>query len=482
METVAIMAVAFGTVYVYNAAKDFLAAASGVRGTPDSSSENDAALAQDYEQQRALSILSAVVLPLDIMAAIFIIFNAPGFLSLKSFPFVSMTGFTLVAAFMFLTRINLPRDLVGEVARVHLRKLMLDGIIGPCIVVPYALLYHRTALSGKPWTYGSLIALYGLQAVGWYSFFARSLRESAGDLNTLANSVISLSSTITVMNTNPAHDRINLQRLVNRIQIDVERREDWVVTPESQRKTALHARAVARKIAYARQLLSKVEQDELDDPQPSSSRQRLHAALAQTLDRLEDDINEVERRLAILRANAKPPPSFLATLPLPKDPTPPPEPSAEATLIPSDTTATATLVNLTDALPSPQDIDEPLALLPAAPAPAAPAPASLLPANKPTFLSTSLQTQEALGDELARMARQLRANAEHFSGKLAEDKAVLEGTQEKIEGNLGSMVAQRDRLKDYSATGRSTTWLVFISVVVVLIAWVFMLFLIRFTR
>lgn len=80
------------------------------------------------------------------------------------------------------------------------------------------------------------------------------------------------------------------------------------------------------------------------------------------------------------------------------------------------------------------------------------------------------------------MATQLRRNAEHFSGALAQDKAVMEGAEEKIEFNLGGMVAQRERLRDYSYKGRSTTWLVFISVIVVVISWILMLFLIRFTR
>lgn len=48
------------------------------------------------------------------------------------------------------------------------------------------------------------------------------------------------------MNTNPAHDRINLMRLVNRLQLEVDKPQEWQVSPETQRKTALHATAVGR--------------------------------------------------------------------------------------------------------------------------------------------------------------------------------------------------------------------------------------------
>ncbi|KZV88326.1 hypothetical protein EXIGLDRAFT_722781 [Exidia glandulosa HHB12029] len=287
------------------------------------------------------------------------------------------------------------------------------------------------------------------------------------------------------MNVNPAHDRINLSRLVNRLQLEVEKPDDWRVSPETQRQTALHATAVARKIAYARQLLQRVQDEDIDEPQ-SSSRQRFHASIAATLDKLEDDVQEVERRLAALRATAKPRPSLLASLPLPRETAPASTPSAQteptATLIPSDGGIEK------DVLPSspPHDIDEPLALLPPANTSSSKAhittPTTLLPSTTPAFLSTSLQTQDALGAELARMATQLRRNAEHFSGALANDKSVLEGAETKLEENLGGMVAQRERLRDYSYKGRSTTWLVFISVIVVIISWIFMLFLIRFTR
>ena len=149
-----------------------------------------------------------------------------------------------------------------------------------------------------------------------------------------------------------------------------------------------------------------------------------------------------------------------------------------ATLIPGATSP------LDPELPTPTPHDEPLTLFPSSfkPAPKKDASANLLPGEPPAFLATSLQTQEALSSQLADMAVQLRRNAEHFGTALEKDKGVVELVQEKLEQNLGSMVANRGNLKTVAAKSGGTTWLVFISVMVVTIAWVMMMLLIRLTR
>lgn len=97
------------------------------------------------------------------------------------------------------------------------------------------------------------------------------------------------------------------------------------------------------------------------------------------------------------------------------------------------------------------------------------------------FLSTSLQTQEELSSQLAAMASQLKANSLRFTDALVKDKAVLEGAEEKLQGNLTKMQKERGRLGVLRGKSGSTTWLVLGSLVVVMIAWVVTFLLIRIT-
>ncbi|KAH7108348.1 hypothetical protein BKA62DRAFT_681899, partial [Auriculariales sp. MPI-PUGE-AT-0066] len=216
---------------------------------------------------------------------------------------------------------------------------------------------------------------------------------------------------------NTAHDRINLTRLVVRLQREVDPASDeWRVDPETLKRTHLHATAVARKIIFARELLARVEQEELDEPQ-SSSRQHANAAIAQTLDLAEDAVHDVQRRIAVLRQSEPKKPSLLASLPMPTEPAPAPTPS----IIPSDPHSPAHEHD--HLLPTPTPHDEPLALFPSTPNPPQPKlDRNLLPAEPPAFLSTSLQTQDHLSAQLAEMATLLKRGAEQFGSALEKDK------------------------------------------------------------
>ena len=79
------------------------------------------------------------------------------------------------------------------------------------------------------------------------------------------------------------------------------------------------------------------------------------------------------------------------------------------------------------------------------------------------------------------MATQLRRNATHFSQSLEKDKSVVEAMQEKIEGNFEFMKGARIRLRDFRGRSGGTTCLVMMSVIVVLIAFMLMVFIIRLT-
>lgn len=79
------------------------------------------------------------------------------------------------------------------------------------------------------------------------------------------------------------------------------------------------------------------------------------------------------------------------------------------------------------------------------------------------------------------MASQLKANSLRFTDALVKDKAVLEGAEEKLQGNLTKMQKERGRLGVLRGKSGSTTWLVLGSLVVVMIAWVVTFLLIRIT-
>ena len=90
--------------------------------------------------------------------------------------------------------------------------------------------------------------------------------------------------------------------------------------------------------------------------------------------------------------------------------------------------------------------------------------------------------QEELSSQLEQMARQLKRNAIHFSTSLATDKAVVEEAQEKLESNFDVMSLQRVKLRDHSSKSSSTTWLTVGIVLLVLLLFVVMVGVIRFSR
>ncbi len=83
---------------------------------------------------------------------------------------------------------------------------------------------------------------------------------------------------------------------------------------------------------------------------------------------------------------------------------------------------------------------------------------------------------------MAEMATQLRKNAQFFGKALEDDKEAMEQADASLEKNMNTMQKERNRLGTYSGKSRSTTWLVFLSVAVVGVAWVLMFFLIRITN
>ena len=97
------------------------------------------------------------------------------------------------------------------------------------------------------------------------------------------------------------------------------------------------------------------------------------------------------------------------------------------------------------------------------------------------LLQNSTAVQEELSVQLAQMAGQLRRNAERFSKALAVDQAVLHDAEEKIGTNYEVMKRERVRLRDHRGKSIGTTCLTITSVLVVTVAFVVMLFILRFT-
>jgi len=79
------------------------------------------------------------------------------------------------------------------------------------------------------------------------------------------------------------------------------------------------------------------------------------------------------------------------------------------------------------------------------------------------------------------MAQQLKRNAMHFSSSLEKDKSVVEDAQQKLEGNYDVMQKERVRLRDRSSASRSNTCLVIGVVALVLLVFMLMVSVIRFS-
>lgn len=103
------------------------------------------------------------------------------------------------------------------------------------------------------------------------------------------------------------------------------------------------------------------------------------------------------------------------------------------------------------------------------------------PKAVPPALQNSAAVQEELTAELARMAAQLRRNAEHFRKKLEEERPLVDGAAEKLDTNLGQLEGTRVRLRDRGKEARGTTFLTLGAIVGVLVAFVAMVLVIRVT-
>ncbi|KAH7928936.1 hypothetical protein BV22DRAFT_1110199 [Leucogyrophana mollusca] len=282
------------------------------------------------------------------------------------------------------------------------------------------------------------------------------------------------------------HDKINLPRLVKRLENSVTE-EDWATNRDVNRNDWIRAQGTLQRIRHARILLKNVEAD--DSSAMPASEQR-YQRMRSTLDRLETFVTEVEKRAA---PQTKRPRPILPSIPAPvQKPAPALDsaisqpPSIEATLLPAEADSDSPVIPLAhDMLPSSQtslpSSQRPDNMLIPSTLPTAASPSSSKITATPTILQNSRALQEELSEQLALMATQLKRNAAHFAESLGKDKAVVEEMQEKLEGNFDVMKRERIRLRDFRGKSGSTTCLVVMSIIAVLIAFVVMVLIIRVT-
>ncbi|KAG6897362.1 hypothetical protein C0993_007597 [Termitomyces sp. T159_Od127] len=256
------------------------------------------------------------------------------------------------------------------------------------------------------------------------------------------------------------HDEVNLTRLVRRLQRD---------TPEPSDKPTAAATATSPEAwiraqgmlqhGTARQVLTT----------PNRKRAQRATAIRAQLDKVEAHFKAVEkphRPLApilprIPRPAPAPAPDLAPTAPtddlLPADAPPPspPPPSSTSFVFPT-----------------------PMALVPSLLPPPAP---STPRAAAAATTGASSAIQHELMDQVSHMAAQLRRNTLHFSELLRRDQAVVDAAREKLEGNVSAMQRERVRLRDHRGKSWGTTWVSVFVVLAVLVLFVVMVGVIRFT-
>jgi len=284
------------------------------------------------------------------------------------------------------------------------------------------------------------------------------------------------------------HDRVNLVRLMRRLDKSVNEADwgtgrNWTLWLKSE--------SVLQQLKHARKLLGNVELD--NEIQPSAKLGKRLADIRSMLDRLDAFMLSVNERVAPEPSRLEP---FLPTVPRPLPPTtrkpdlptvqrltPPSHVTSSLLTTEEDAETSAAAADVGLLLGSTDESDRPF-LQPDRTTPTLTRSSSSgtgVDASAALLQQNSTALQEELAAQLAQMAGQLRRNAEHFSGALVADQAVLGAAEEKVGANLDVMKRERVRLRDHRGKALGTTCLTISSVLVVAIAFLVMFFVIRFT-
>ncbi|KAH6906476.1 hypothetical protein BKA70DRAFT_1190361 [Coprinopsis sp. MPI-PUGE-AT-0042] len=324
------------------------------------------------------------------------------------------------------------------------------------------------------------------------------------------------------------HDEVNLHRLLRRLEKSVQTPEEWhvdqhddgpsgLVSGRSGSQIRLKAQKDIQMVKYARKLVRNVEsngyESESVDSYGTLDRDggKIHELndVKIRLDRVESFLKDItQKHTEPLRR----PPSLLARLPKPA-PTPPlsievtDSEFGEPSSVDLDSTpahserAAGPADNLLlsppelEGMTSPGlEFDYPPLYSPAVSPlanglrPGTAAASSAVAPNNSNATSRKPQSaahaslQEELSSQLESMAAQLKRNAIHFSTNLANDKAVVEAAGEKLERNYDVMQVEKGRLGRLNKITGGTTWMTLGIVLVVLLTFIVMIGVIRFSR
>ncbi|PPR00092.1 hypothetical protein CVT24_008994 [Panaeolus cyanescens] len=338
-----------------------------------------------------------------------------------------------------------------------------------------------------------------------------SIRKSPDALSVLHGLKEEMPYSIVYEVMEPHHNEINLVRLMRRLEKSVASREEWQTSSSVPKEQMyLKSQGALQKVKFARSLVKNIELEE-EDMTPKRVKQFNDIKIK--LDRMDEFLKDVNQNSKPIRSRPK---SLLADLPIPDpEPTPAPTESPSQADLTSETergSHTSSPPPYSDSeareKPRPQGLStsslfinppEPDELSPTLVKTALP---SLLPSNPAeTATSTSFSRgfgptpglrhaagpvgstalHEELSSQLELMAQQLKRNAMHFSTSLAKDQAVVDDAQQKLELNHDVMMKERVRLRDHSGKSGSTTWLTFGIIIVVLLIFVLMISVIRFS-
>ncbi|TFK65822.1 hypothetical protein BDN72DRAFT_845133 [Pluteus cervinus] len=281
-----------------------------------------------------------------------------------------------------------------------------------------------------------------------------------------------------------AHDEVNLHRLVRRLEKAAaeqswdERKANW---------TWIQAQGMVQKVRYARKLMKNIE---VYGPDLTPHKTEVFETNRSKLDKVEAFARDVEQRVQPKVKRG----SLLSGLSLPVMPQSDDASSSkdeELSVKHSELSdAAGEILSSLDGISTPSEVSF-TSLVPTL------IPSTLPPSSKSTAttaLSTSTGTvqrfgagnstalQQELSEQLAQMASQLKRNAEHFSESLEKDAQVVEAMQQKLEGNFDTMQKERIRLRDHTSKSRGTTCLVMAIVMTVLLLFMLMVSIIRFSR
>ncbi|KAJ3997252.1 hypothetical protein F5050DRAFT_1753366 [Lentinula boryana] len=267
----------------------------------------------------------------------------------------------------------------------------------------------------------------------------------------------------------PRRDDINLARLIRRLDKAVNG-QDW--DGSSLNDLWLRSLETLQNVKFAKRLSKNIELSGI-----SAQDSQRYETIRVNLEQFETFLKSVEQRSK--PKNFKPS-SVLSNIPKAVVDTPEAELSLEKPEEPSKIVETSTdnLLTSTANLPSASITSPNPTLI----SPLFSTASTSTAIASGAFLENSKARHEAMSEQLAQMAVQLRKNAQNFSEKLVEDKAIVEETQTKLDSNFGMMHKERVRLRDHSGKSGSTTCLVILAVVAVIVTFVFMVALIRLTR